>query len=295
MIAGIVLLVVGSFAPFVLRRVSGHSSPRLMVAANIAAMALLWLGIVDVISLWMMPDHGLLGLCHAAFAQPQELSDVQGMGLFTATAVMLVGRALWTVAATYRAVRRINHRLVSSERPAASDVAFADLGTVACTVGFLRPRIILNHARFMALSAAQQRAVLTHERSHASGLHPLIDLAARGLAAGLAPWPSARVAYEEIRRHLEAAADDCAARRTSPRDVATAIVHAALPPPVAALGASGWAAWRVDRLLHPRPRRIRHGLIALAVVGAATAAITQLSGHAIANLHMVQPLHCCTT
>lgn len=294
MIAGLILLAAGSLAPYLLRRISSNSPPRLMVAANLAAIALVWLGIVDLISVWSMPDHGLLGLCHAAFFGPQEMSDVEGTGLLAAAIVALAGRALWAVARTYRVVRRIRRRFLALQ-PTRNDVAFTELGTVACTVGFLRPKILLDRTRFTALTGAQQRAVMAHERSHARGLHPLIDLAARGLAAGVAPWPGVRVAYDEIRRHLEAAADDCAARRTSPRDVATAIVHAALPPPVAALGASGWAAWRVNRLLQPQPHRIRHGLIAIVVVGAATAAVTQLSGHAIADLHMLQPLHCCTT
>jgi hypothetical protein len=76
--------------------------------------------------------------------------------------------------------------------------------------------------------------------------------------------------------------------------VAAAIVQAALPPPVAVLGAAGWAAWRVDRLLSPRPRHARHALIAIALVGAATAAVAQFSGHAIAGVHMLRSLHCCT-
>jgi hypothetical protein len=123
----------------------------------------------------------------------------------------------------------------------------------------------------------------------------VIDLAARGLAAGIAPWPGARVAHGEIRRHLEAAADDWAARRTSHRDVATAIVAAALsPPPAVVLGAAGWTAWRVDRLLSPPPRLLRHALTALILVALAAVVILQMSGHMVIGVHMLPaPFHCC--
>lgn len=294
MIIAAALLVVGSLAPYALRRLGGHISPRLVVAANLSAMALTWLAIIDLISVWMLPDHGLLGLCHAAFFEPHQLSDVQGAGVFLMATGALVGRALWTISMTYRGVRRIRRQIIGSHQPAIGGLTFAELGTVACTVGFVRPKIVVDDTRFGALTTAQQRAVVAHEHSHARGWHPLVDLAARGLAAGLAPWPGARVAYDEIRRHLEAAADDWAASRTSRRDVATAIVQAASPPRAAVLGASGWAAWRVDRLLAPRPRRVWHALIAIALVGVATAAVAQLSGHAIAGIHLLQPLHCCT-
>jgi Zn-dependent protease with chaperone function len=256
-------------------------------------MALAWLGIIDLISVWTMPDHGLLGLCQAAFVEYEQLSDVQGASLFLTAAVGVIGRALWAVSRIYRVVRRTRRRLLGSHPPTTGGLTFADLGTVACTVGFVRPKLVVDDTRFAALTTAQQRAVVAHERSHARGWHPLVDLAARGLAAGLAPWPGARVAYDEIRRHLEAIADDCAARRTSGRDVAAAIVQAALPPPLAVLGAAGWAAWRVDRLLSSRPRRALHTLIAIALVGMATAAVAQLSGHAIAGVHMMESLHCC--
>jgi hypothetical protein len=295
MILAMAVLAIGLLAPYALRRLSGHLAPRLVVAAQLSSLALTWLGVMDLIALWVMPEHGLLGLCRAAFVAPHGPGDVRGSWLVAAVALVLAGRALVAVTATYRVVHRARRQIVVSQRSAAGGLAFADLGTVACTVGFLRPTIVVDRARFTTLTAAQQRAIVAHEHSHARGSHALIDLAARGLVAGLAPWPGARVAYGEIRRHLEAAADDCAARRTSHRDVATAIVEAAAaPPPAVALGAAGWAAWRVDRLLSPPPRLLRHSVIALALVGLAATVVLQMSGHVVTGAHMLPPpFHCC--
>lgn len=295
MILAMALLAVGLLAPYALRRVGGHTSPQLVVAAQLAGLALAWLGIIDLISVWAMPEHGLLGLCRATFFEPHDLSEVNGEGMLLATGLGLGGRALWTMSKTYRVVRRTRRRISVSEHPTQDGLTFATLGTVACTVGFVRPKIVIDDVHFAALSAAQQRAIIAHEHSHARGWHAVIDLVARGLAAGLAPLPGAHVAYGEIRRHLEAAADDCAARHTSRRDVAAAIVEAALfPPPAAVLGAAGWAAWRVDRLLSPPPRLVRHALIAVALIALAALAVLQMSGHAFTGVHLLPPpLSCC--
>jgi Zn-dependent protease with chaperone function len=295
MILATALLSIGLVAPYALRRLGGHTSPRLVVAAQLAGLALTWLGIIDLISVWAMPDHGLLGLCRAAFFEPHDIGDVNGEGMLLVAALALGGRAAWAMSKTYRVVRRTRRRLGASGLPTSGGLTFARLGTVACTVGFMRPRIVVDNAHFAVLSAAQQRAVIAHERSHARGWHAVIDLVARGLAAGLAPWPGARVAYGEIRRHLEAVADDWAARLTSRRDVAAAIVEAALPPaPAAVLGAAGWAVWRVDRLLSPQPRLLRHALVAITLVGLAAMAVLQMSGHALTGVHLFPPpLPCC--
>ena len=288
------LLAVGLLAPYVLRRLSQQMSPRLVIAANLAGLMLAWLGIIDVISVWVMPEHGLLGLCRTAFFTPHELDDVHGGWVLLSVAVALGGRALWSMWRTWQGMS-LARRHMGSDLQASGGLLFAKLGTVACTVGYLRPRIVVDEALISVLNPRQQRAVIAHERSHARGWHALIDLGARALAAGLAPWPGARIAHKEIRRHLEAAADDWAAGRTSRRDVATAIVEAAMPsPPAAVLGAAGWALWRVDRLLSPRPRRLWHAIAAIALVGLTFAVVVQLSTHAAAGIHLLPPdLPCC--
>jgi Zn-dependent protease with chaperone function len=294
MIHAAALLIVGLGAPYALQRLGSRTRPELVIAANLAGLVLVWLALIDLMGLWMLPDHGVLGLCRVAFERSHDLVDVRGAGLLPAVGVALGGRALWSIAQTCRSVRRARHRIAASGRPLPGGLIVATLGTVACTIGFVRPRIVVDHARFAALSAPQQRAVIAHERGHVRGWHALIDLAARGLAAGLAPWPGARLAYGEIRRHLEAAADDRAARYTSRRDVAAAIVEAATSPPAVALGAGGWAVWRVDRLLSPHPPRAWHAVAASGIVGLTAAVVIQLSGHAATGIHLLSALlPCC--
>jgi hypothetical protein len=295
MILGVALLVVGLLAPYALRRHSGHMSPRLVLAAHLSGLVLAWLGILELVGALVMPEHGLLGLCRAAFGMSHGIGNVRSEWLLLPVTAALGGRALVVMTRTYRVVRRARRRISAVGRPGSTGVMFAEIGTVAYTVGFMRPRIVVDRGRFGSLTGAQQRAIIAHEHSHARGLHALIDLAARGLSAGLSPWPGARVSYGEIRRHLEAAADDWAARHTSHRDVATAIVEAAVSSaPTAALGAAGWAVWRVDRLLSPRPRLVRHALLALALVGLTAVVVLQMSGHVVTGVHVLPaPFHCC--
>lgn len=296
MILAAALLAMGLLAPYVLRRAAGHMAPPLVVAAQLAGLVLAWLGVIDLVSVWAMPDHGLLGLCQAVLFAPHDLSELPGDVLLVTGGAALGGRGAYAMATTYRVVRRARQRIDSLGPQTVDGLTFVELGQVACTVGFVRSQILVDRARLAQLTPAQQRAVIAHERSHARRWHGAVNLVARGLAAGLAPSPGARVAYAEIRRHLEAAADDCAARHTSRRDVATAIIEAASPPPSAlALGATGWTAWRVDRLLTPRPRLLRHAAIALALVALTGVAVAQLSGHAVIGVHLLpSPLPCCT-
>lgn len=296
MILAVALLAVGLATPYGVRRWGSRISPTVVIAAQLAGLALTWLGVVDLASVWAMPEHGLLGLCRAAFFVSHDAAVPNGEWVLAVVSLVLCGGALQAMSGTCRSVRSARRSLAAARAPAGDGVVFADLGTVACTVGFVRPHIVIDRSRFEALSTTQQRAIVAHERSHVRGWHALIDLAARGLAAGIAPWPGGRVAYDEIRRHLEAVADDCAARRTSRRDVAAAIIEASRSPwAVPVLGAAGWAAWRVDRLLTPPRRLRRHTMTALALIGLTVVTTLQLSGHATIDLHLLSaPLPCCT-
>jgi Zn-dependent protease with chaperone function len=96
--------------------------------------------------------------------------------------------------------------------------------------------------------------VLAHEQAHRRGGHGLVNLLARFLTAGLAPLPAAGLVAECLRRHLEALADDAAARRHGRETVGVALGRIALAAyPAAGLGASGASLWRVRRLIAPTP------------------------------------------
>lgn len=63
------------------------------------------------------------------------------------------------------------------------------------------------------LSPAQQRAVIEHEREHASARHGRLAAAARALSHGLFRLPVARRAEATLERELDVLADRAAARR----------------------------------------------------------------------------------
>jgi Zn-dependent protease with chaperone function len=281
MAAGALLLVVGLVTPLVLRgRMVVGSSPVLVIAGNLAALVLAWIGVFALTSTIStgVAVGDLAELCRL-FVRPINSDGAITTTVATAAVVLLPGRALWCLVRSCGVQLRIRRSLRTAAPRRA--VTHARLDTVACTVGVLAPRIVVDPERFCRLSPAHQRTVLAHERGHARGRHLLIDLVTRCLAAGLAPWPGARSAAAEVRRHLEAAADDAAAKEVGRREVAAAIVDVACQPPprVGVLAAAGWAVWRVDRLL---VRSTPHAWATSASVGV-VALIALVAVHVVAH------------
>lgn len=158
------------------------------------------------------------------------------------------------------------------------------LSTTAITLGVLRPVILINDRFWRAASPTQRRVVIAHEHGHRRGRHVLIDGAARLLLAGLRPLPSAATAYDCIRRHLEALADDAAVRTHDAHTVGVEIGRIALSqPPEAGLGASGAALWRVQRLLEPRTRHLQRisVVILAAILSLGVVVVLGQSAHAL--------------
>lgn len=249
MVPEFLALLVGLVTPTTLRiPASRGTHPRLMIAAQLAGLVLVWTGLIGVLLAAFSPGSGFFELCRAIVtSSASTLSPMPALALVV-VAIALPGRALVRAIDAIVAGQALRRRLAVTARGPL--VAQASMDNIACTVGVVRPRVIIDPERLAQLSTDEQHAVLAHEHAHAWGLHGLIVVVSQALAAGLAPWPGARRAEAEIRRQLEAAADDRAARRTGRPTVASAIVAAACgPPPSAALGASGWALWRVDRLL----------------------------------------------
>lgn len=287
MTVALALVSLGMVTPYLLRRMNGRGPTSISIAAHIAALLIVWIGIIDIAVGAAGLSHGLVEFCNLALHDRHADDDMRaGLAMMVVVAAM-VGRAghlWWHTANTTNATRR---RLLTIATRTEDDVTFAPLGSVACTVGLLRPRVFVDAMMFPALTPPQREAVLAHERGHVRGHHGVIDLAARCLAAGLAPWPGAHLAHREVRRHLEALADDRAAAHTSRRTVATAIVTAATMPPVPALGAAGWSSWRVDRMLDPLPRHPALVASAVALIMLSAIALAQSIGHALAGIHLV--------
>lgn len=259
-------LLVGLSTPAALRAPARRGThPRLIIAAQLAGLVLVWTGIVGVLVAAFSPASGFFELCRAIVTSPAAAFGPLPASALALLTVALPGRALVHAIQTITAGRALHKGVMVTLH--GTVVAGASMDTIACTVGVLRPRVVVDLDQLARLTAEQQRAVLAHEDGHAHGLHGLIVLVSRALAAGLAPWPGARQAATEIRRQLEAAADDRAAHRTGRRTVAGAIVAAACgPPPAGALGAAGWALWRVDRLLRRSAPDRRATLVASGVL-----------------------------
>lgn len=300
MLLPVLLLAVGLAAPFVLRAAARSASrPWLVVVGEVAGLLLAWLGLLGSVSAIVAPKVGVLELCRLVAMQPLTAVGPVSTPVLLFVVVLMPGRAVGSALASTRA-GHVLRRQIEVSGGAHRSPAEAPLGTVACTVGVLRPRVVVDPLLLGRLTVPQQSAVLSHERTHARGLHGLIDVAVRALAAGLAPWPGARVAFADVRRHLEAIADDGAARSSGRRVVAAAIVAAACGPsplPAGGLGAAGFTVWRVDRLLDaPLPRRSWDVPVTLGLVAVAVLVMGQLSVHglhALSNWHAIPVLTTC--
>lgn len=287
MTVALTLVVLGMLTPYVLLRVNGRLPTSTVIAAHLAALLIVWIGIVDVVVGAAGLTHRLVEFCELALRDPPTGGDARSLLLVTVAVATTGGRAVRVWWRTVRATRRARRRLLCAATRTEHDVIFTRLGSVACTVGLLRPRIFVDATLFPALTKPQRAAILAHERGHVRGRHGMIDLAARCMAAGLAPWPGAQLAHAETRRYLEAVADDRAAAKTNRRTVAAAIVTAATMPPLPALGAAGWSSWRVDRLLDPPPRhRPLVGAAAILIL-LAIVVFAQTVGHLLAGVHLL--------
>lgn len=286
MTAALVVLVAGLTGTYVIRERMLGSAPRLAVAAHLVALVLAWAGIMSAVAETVAPGAGVAGACGVLLASLWNGSPTPPALAGLAICAVLPVRAALAAARTARTMIITRRRLFAAAECRPGHVAVLGLGTVAVTVGLFRRRIVVDRQRFSALSPGEQSIVLQHEQGHVRGFHSLIDLLARALAAGLRPWPGTWVAHEEIRRHLEAAADDYAARRSSATRVAQTIAVAAAAPVPLGLGAAGWHVWRVQQLVDP-PRTSVPSCLAVTggLVGAGLVGI-QTSLHALVGAHM---------
>src|SRR5262249_58099753 len=141
-----------------------------------------------------------------------------------------------------------------------------------------RHRVVISAGAVSRLSPGQLQAVLAHERAHLRGHHHRMLAAAAALARAFPAIPLLARAPGELALLAEMTADDAAARRPDPADLAAALVRlAGAGRHSAALAAGGPAAiTRIQRLLAPplrrrlpaRVTRMAAGLAALAIPAA---------------------------
>ena len=289
MIAAVAMLVAGLAAPYALRAAFGDGDlPRSAIATQLTGLLLAWAGALGVVAEFVAPHGaGVWEVCRALFAALWEgRSTVSGVGALTVV-LLLHGRGLVAGVRTGRSIGRARRDFLARGDRDGDVVLVAGLGSPAVTAGLLRSVVAVDRDFFAAMAPTDRLVVVAHERAHQRGLHPVVDLVAGSLAAGLWPWPGATVARAEVRRHLEAIADDAAARRLGPRQVARTLATVAIAPRTQLIGAAGWPVWRVERQLHARPGSRARALLAVAVTGMFGMAALHVTLHALAGVHVV--------
>lgn len=144
-----------------------------------------------------------------------------------------------------------------------------DAPGVACTVGLVRPRILLSQEIW---EGEHGPVILRHEQTHAAGRHPLILTVARATVALWSWLPGTRRVLADLRDALEEHADSRACRDHGRVSVARALVSSSLVrSPVASLGFGGEGVEGRLRALSDDavPSRSRTALICLVAVGVA--------------------------
>ncbi|WP_193509995.1 M56 family metallopeptidase [Cryobacterium sp. BB736] len=173
--------------------------------------------------------------------------------LFALSAALLLGLhlALNLAATVYTAERsRRRHRelvaLLSSPYPEQPRTRLLDYDAPVayCLPGTVRSMTVLSAGLIQLLTPEQLRAVIEHERAHATQRHDLVLIAFRAWRAALPWFPVANLAGEAVATLVELLADDRARRVVSDRDLADAIrlVRDGLSAGDATIGASEFEA-----------------------------------------------------
>jgi Zn-dependent protease with chaperone function len=143
---------------------------------------------------------------------------------------------------------------------------------VAFAAGLRRGQVVVSRGLMDLLSEEERRAAVAHEVAHVRGGHQGLLFVGRVMTQALGVLPPARRAFASLRRELEAAADDHAARAVGdPQIVATAIAKVSLAGPSTApnapLADEADLAYRVARLLGRYPESRTRAAVALTLMG----------------------------
>ena len=123
--------------------------------------------------------------------------------------------------------------------------------------GLWRCRAVVTSGLLAALEREERQAVCEHEAAHVRLGHPRLLVVCGAIAAAYGRFPPVRRAWEGLRRELEAAADDEAARVVGTEALLSALIHVAMlvghETPAVAPGFMGaeHLRWRIARLERP--------------------------------------------
>ncbi|WP_019873233.1 M56 family metallopeptidase [Sporichthya polymorpha] len=276
-------------APRPRKRLARRGDPRLV--AGIALLALVNLALLPIVVFACLGGGiavpGVTG-CWPALAS--GAARVVEAGL----AVVLLGALTWhTVTAVRHARDTAPRGLVQAAcrraplpgggcawvLPAAEPLAYV--------AGLLRPRVVVSDGLLQLLSPDEQQAVLAHEAAHLRLGHARLLVVGSALARTYRWMPGVSPAWALLRRELEAAADDAAARAVGARTLLSALARVAIArarPAVAGFNDLDAPAlrYRIHRLQHPAPPEARRS--AVPVYGLTLALALAWSGCALAGV-----------
>jgi Zn-dependent protease with chaperone function len=255
----------GFAAPAAMCRSWARRTPRTAIALWLL-LAISWLVAVPLAALALAVPSAMTW--QASGGQlPGAVSRTPG-GMLAAAAGMLLaaavaGLACWHLASRLVAERR-GHRAHAAFLAAAgrSDPAMGaviidgDAPAAYCLPSGRRRVVVVSAGAVARITPRQMQAVLAHERAHLRGRHHLILAFAASLSRAFPAVPLLARAAAEFAVLAEMAADDAAARRHDPADLAAALVTlAAAATNSTALAAAGpGAVARIQRLLtRPEP------------------------------------------
>lgn len=264
-------------------------APRATIVVLLTAAAAVWLGSIGLLAAATAGEHGgLLVSCNALWTRlATGTATLAQQGAVAAWTLLAPGRAAYRLLSLTITTVAVRRRLLRQAKHAHHDAAIAihvvrGLGTPAMTVGLLRPVILVDAGFWQASLPHALHVTGTHEHAHARGRHGLLDAVFAAATEPLWPIWIARHARQNMRRNLEAAADDHVARRFGARNTGRTLGSVALQQvPSVGLGASGDNLWRVQRLLSPRWSARSPQVITLSLAAGLTAAAAAVLGDAL--------------
>ena len=243
----------------------GGVSPRVVAGANLvsllgwALLPVVWLACLgSALGSWLggIRTSGggcLLGLDHGQWELLGYLPGALVLGL-------LVWHGVRHAAAARRAEMRGVALSGSLRRPTSAGEVWVVPSDhpAAFSSGLWRCRAVVTSGMLAPLEGAERRAVCEHEAAHVRLGHPRLLVVSGAIAAAYGRFRPVRRAWDGLRRELEAAADDEAARVVGAEALVSALVHVAT---IAVSGSTGALAagfggaedlgWRIARLERP--------------------------------------------
>ena len=244
---------------------AGGVSPRVAAGAHLvsllgwALLSAVWLACLgSELGSWLggirIAGGGcLFGLDHG---QWQLLGDLPGALVLG----VLVFHGLRHAAAARRAEMRGVALSMSVRRPTSAGEVWVVPSDhpAAFASGLWRCRAVVTSGLLASLAGPERQAVCEHEAAHVRLGHPRLLVVCAAIAAAYGRVPPVRRAWEGLRRELEAAADDEAARVVGTETLVSALVHVATlagsgtPAVAPGLGDAEHLRRRIARLERPR-------------------------------------------